>query len=771
MVNYKSSLLFSGLLATALLSCNPQASAPATDVTTETSVASRKALPFDNEVDSLLALMTLEEKAGQLNFLVGDLFNTGPTVNTSNSKRFDGLIKEGKLTGLFNIHGADYTGRLQKIAVEESRMGIPLIFGADVIHGFKTVFPIPLGSAASWDMQAIEAAERVAAEEATAVGITFNFAPMVDVARDARWGRVAEGAGEDPYLGGLVAQARIRGFQGDDLNKENTLAACAKHFAAYGAPVGGRDYNTVDMSVQSLKETYLVPYKASVDAGVATFMTSFNELNGVPASGSKWLLQDILRRQWGFTGMVVSDWQSIGEMILHGYSADSAQAAIQSLEAGCDMDMMAEIYLRKVPELIRQGKLEQKYLDEAVRNVLRLKYQLGLFEDPYRYSQISREQQEVLTEENRAIARDVAKKSIVLLKNENNLLPLKASGQKIAVIGPLADAASDMNGTWSFFGEPQHAVTILKGIQDRVGAENVLHHKGVNLYDDSLQHISKAVEVATQADIVLLVVGESAVMNGEAASRSNIGLPGVQQQLAEAIHKTGKPTIVILQNGRPLAISWLDENMPAILETWTLGSESGNAIADVIFGDYNPSGKLPMTFPRNVGQVPIYYSYKQTGRMYEGDYSEPRSERVYRSKYRDVENGPLYPFGYGLSYTTFSISEPQLSSSSITMNGELKVKVMVKNTGKVAGKETVQLYLRDRVGSITRPVKELKAFKQLELAPDQSQEVSFTLTQEELSFWRADGSWGAEPGEFTVMVGPDSDNVKQASFTLTTSEM
>nr|WP_238354294.1 beta-glucosidase BglX [Fulvivirga marina] len=730
-------------------------------------VASGGKGPKNDKIEKLIAQMTVDEKVGQLNFYVGDLFNTGPTVRTTESDKFNDLIKQGELTGLFNVHGAAYTRRLQQIAVEESRLGIPLLFGADVIHGFKTVFPIPLASAASWDMQAIEKAERVAAIESTAAGITFNFAPMVDISRDPRWGRMAEGAGEDPYLGSQVAMARVRGFQGESLSEAKTMAACVKHFAAYGAPEGGRDYNTVDMSERSLRETYLPPYKAGIDAGAATIMTSFNELNGVPASGNEFLLRDILRGEWGFKGMVVSDWQSINEMVAHGNVENIAEAASMALKAGVDMDMMGDAYLEEIPRLIEEGKFEEKHLDEAVRNVLKLKFDLGLFDDPYRYSDTARESQEIRAKQHLDVARDVAKRSIVLLKNEDHLLPLNKETGTIAVIGPLANNQADMNGTWSFFGEAQHPVTFLQGIKN-VASPNteVVYEEGCDLYDDSKDKIARAVSAARSADVVIMAVGESAVMNGEAGSRSNIQLPGIQLDLMKAVVATGKPVVAVVMSGRALDLSWLDENVASILEVWTLGSESGHAIADVLFGDYNPAGKLPVTFPRNVGQVPIYYNHKNTGRPYDGDYSEPKSERVYKSKYRDVQNTPLYPFGHGLSYSTFEYSDIRLSADTIGFDQTLKASVKVTNKGPYDGEEVVQLYVRDLVGSVTRPVKELKGFTKVMIKNGETKEVEFEITSDDLAFYTIDMTHKAEPGAFHLFIGSSSERVKQTGFYL-----
>jgi len=720
----------------------------------------------EKKVDALIAKMTLTEKLGQLNLLVGDLFNTGPTVRTTETARFDEGIRKGEITGLFNIHGAAYVNRLQKIAVEESRLGIPLLIGADVIHGFKTVTPLPLGEAASWDLAAIEASSRVAAIESSASGINWTFAPMVDIARDARWGRIAEGAGEDTYLGSLIAKARVRGFQGSDLSAPNTIAACVKHFAAYGAAEAGRDYNTVDMSEQLLRDVYLPPFKAAVDAGSASLMTSFNELNGVPATGNSFLLDQILRKEWGFPGMVVSDWQSVSEMLAHGNVADAAEATELSIKAGCDMDMMASYYLKELPGLVKSGKVTMAQIDRSVRYVLRMKYALGLFDNPYQASE-EREKREVRSAENLAAAFDIAKKSFVLLKNEGNVLPLKKDGLTIAIIGPYADSKAELNGCWSFFGEAEHPVSILEGIKAKVGANTrILTAKGAGFFGDSQSDIAQAVLVAAEADVIILAVGEAAVENGEAGSRADIRLPGAQLDLVKAIAALRKPTVATVIHGRPLDLSWEAENLPAILACWTPGSEGGRAIAEVLFGDYNPSGKLPVSFPRAVGQEPLYYNHKHTGRPYTGDYSEPASNRIYLSKYRDVKTDALYPFGFGLSYTTFSYSDIRLSKAKIGMNESLAVTVDVTNTGKYAGEEVVQLYIRDLVGSITRPVKELKGFQKLSFQPGEKKTVTFTLTKNDLAFWHAGQGFVAEPGQFKVFVGTNSRDVKEAGFEL-----
>jgi beta-glucosidase len=723
---------------------------------------------IDPRVADLLAKMTLEEKAGQLHFVVGDLFNTGPTVRTTESSKFDEDIRAGRITGLFNVHGAAYLHKLQKLAVEESRLGIPLLIGADVIHGFKTVFPIPLGEAASWDLEAIELGSRVAARESAAAGIHLTFAPMVDISRDARWGRSAEGAGEDPYLGSLIAAARVRGFQGNSLADPSTVAACVKHFAAYGAAEAGRDYNTVDMSDQLLRDVYLPPFKAAIDAGAATLMTSFNELNGVPASGHTYLLRDILRGEWGFKGTVISDWQSLSEMIIHGYSADSVEATIQGLKAGTDMDMMADLYLKFLPKLVREGQISEALVDEAVARVLQLKFDLGLFDNPYQYNNVEVEKAEIRKQENLDAAFDMARKSVVLLKNEKAILPMSAATKRIAVIGPLAANKADMNGTWSFFGEEQHPISIEEGIRQYApeGTE-VRTAQGCLLYQNDLSLLAEAEALARWADVVVLAIGESAVMNGEGASRADIRLPGSQQLLVEKVAATGTPVVALVSSGRAMVLTEMEPHAHAILAMWALGSEAGRAIGSVLFGEYNPSGKLPVTFPRAVGQVPLYYNHKNTGRPFEGDFHQEKLEdRVYRSRYRDVPNTPLYPFGYGLSYTQFEYGAMALSHPVLAPNGTLTISVEVKNAGKIAGEEIVQLYIRDRKASVTRPVLELKGFQKMAIAPGQTVRVAFELTPAALGFHRADGTFGWEAGEFDVMVGPNSRDLQRAELVL-----
>ncbi len=748
------------LIFVAIFGCEPTAKKPKQSQNMDRKTASK--------IKELLAKMTLEEKLGQLNLYVGD-FDTGP--NNRALPRFDTLISQGKITGLFNTYGAVYTGKLQKIAVKESRLGIPLLFGADVIHGFRTVFPIPLGEAASWDMEAVRKSAATAAKESTAVGINWDFAPMVDITRDARWGRVAEGAGEDPYLGSLVAAARVKGFQGESLSAPHTMGACVKHFAGYGASEAGKDYNTVDMSERLLREIYLPPYRAAVDAGAASLMTSFNELNGTPATGNKFLVRQILRKEWGFAGMIVSDWQSIGEMVVHGSVANRVESAEVAIKAGIDMDMMSNAYYEDLPTLVAERKVDMRYIDEAVINVLKLKFQLGLFENPYKYSNVTREKNDILSPENLADALEISKKSIVLLKNKGSILPLKKDIKTIAVIGALAgeEMKGEHNGTWSFFAKTENVVSIIAGIKNKVSTQTkVLYADGYKFYSNSTKGFDQALKIARQADVVILSIGETAAMNGEAGSRANISLPGNQQQLVNALAKTAKPIVALITTGRPLGLSEINANIPAILCTWTLGTQTGNAIAEVLFGDYNPAGKLPISFPRSVGQIPIYYNHKNTGRPYPGDYSEHPSQRVYHSKYIDVRNSPLYPFGYGLSYTSFQYGDIKVGTKRIRIGGNEKLSFSIKitNTGSYAGEEVVQLYTRDLVGSVTRPVKELKAFEKISLAPGESKKVRFELSEADLAFHRKDMSFGVEPGAFKVFIGTNSRDTQESDFYL-----
>lgn len=707
------------------------------------------------KIDSLLSIMTLEEKIGQLTLYTSDYDVTGPTIREGYKED----IKQGKVGAIFNAFGAEYTRMLQEMAVEETRLGIPLLFGYDVIHGHKTIFPIPLGESASWDLEAIEKSARIAAIEASAEGLHWTFAPMVDIARDPRWGRIAEGSGEDTYLTTEIALARVRGFQGDDLYDLSTVLACTKHFVGYGAGLAGRDYNTVDMSDRVLREVYLPPFKATVDAGVASFMTSFNELDGVPATGSHYLLTEILRNEWGFEGFVVTDYTSINEMVPHGVVANEYEAAELAINAGVDMDMQGGVYQEHLSKLVQNGEVEEERINQAVRRILEMKYKLGLFEDPYRYSNVDREKEMVMTEEHLAAARDVARKSIVLLKNEAQTLPLKKDIKTLAVIGPLADNKKEMIGSWSAAGDWSKSVTLLEGIKAAVSPNTkILFAQGTNINDDATQGISEAVKTAKKADAIVLAIGEEALMSGEAASRASIDLPGKQLQLAQELHKTGKPVIVVLMSGRPLTINWLDENAPAILETWFLGTQAGHAIADVLFGDYNPSGKLPVTFPRSVGQIPLFYNNKNTGR--------PISDEKYTSKYLDIPNTPLYPFGYGLSYTYFTYSNLKLNKPQYTMDEQIDVTVTVTNSGDMKGEEVVQLYIRDLVGSVTRPVKELKAFEKIALAPGESQQVNFTLSKDDLAFYTRNMEFKAEPGDFKVFVGTNSEECLEADFKL-----
>jgi len=705
------------------------------------------------KIDTLLKTMTLDEKVGQLSLFLSGWDVTGPILNTNYKKR----IKEGKVGAIFNAYTVDYVRELQQMAVEESRLKIPLIFGYDVIHGHRTIFPIPLGQACSWDLTAIAQSERIAAQEATAEGINWTFAPMVDIARDPRWGRVAEGAGEDTWLGCKIAEARVKGFQGKDLKENNTLLACAKHFAAYGAPQAGRDYNTVDMSELSLYEWYLPPYKACIDAGAGSVMTSFNEIAGVPSTCNKWLITDLLRKSWGFKGFIVTDYTSINEMVNHGVAANEKEAASLALNAGVDMDMEGSTFLNSLKELLNEKKVTLQQIDKAVRRILEAKYMLGLFDDPYRYCNKEREKKEIMTSENLSFARKMVSESCVLLKNKNNTLPIPASVKSIAIIGPLGDSKKDMLGNWSAAGKWENCVTLFEGIKNKVGqGVNVVFVQGCNTNDQDKGDFDSAIKAATSADFVILALGENGWMSGEASSRSSIDLPGVQNDLAEALIKTGKPVAVVLFNGRPLAITKLNNLAPAILETWFGGTQAGNGIADVLFGDVNPSGKLTMTFPRNEGQIPIFYNSKNTGRPYRS--SDPDAKYV--SRYLDIPNDPLYPFGYGLSYTIFSYSSPD-----VIVNGDkISVTVKVSNTGSIDGEEVVQLYIQDKVGSITRPVKELKGFLKVMIEKGETKIITFNLTADDLAFYHPGLSKYWEPGEFVAFVGTNSAETISKSF-------
>jgi beta-glucosidase len=736
-----------------------------------TSTAYSKINPLEAKVDSVLNLMTLEEKVGQLNQYNGFWEITGPTPKEGQAaKKYDDL-KKGLVGSMLNVRGVKDVRALQKIAVEETRLGIPLIFGFDVIHGYKTISPIPLAESASWDMEAIKRSAAMAAEEASAVGLNWTFAPMVDVARDARWGRVMEGAGEDAFLGSKIAVARVQGFQGTDLAATNTILACAKHFAGYGFAESGRDYNTVDVSETTLQNTIFPPFKAAVDAGVRTFMNSFNELNGIPATGNRYLQRQILKGDWNFAGFVVSDWGSINEMIAHGYAKDSKQAAEIAIKAGSDMDMESSAYVGYLVELVQEGKVSEKLVDDAARRILKVKFELGLFDNPYKYCDETREKETVGSAKFQEEVLDMAKKSIVLLKNESELLPLKKAGLKIALIGALANDKTSPLGSWRIAADDESAVSVLEGLQKyegnklsyvkgadvSVGRTQFVWETKINMTDKS--GFPEAITAAKQADVVIMVLGEHGLQSGEGRSRSDLGLPGVQQELLETIFKANPNVVLVLNNGRPLAIPWADENIPAIVEGWHLGTQSGNAIAQVLYGDYNPSGKLPMTFPRNVGQVPIYYNYKNTGRPV---MNEPES--VFWSHYIDVENTPLYPFGYGLSYSKFEYSDLTLSDASFSKNGKIVVSVKVKNTGKVTGKEVVQLYIRDLIGSVTRPVKELKGFEMIELKANETKEITFNIDNKTIEFYTANNKWEAEPGDFNVFVGGSSAKTLQMNF-------
>ena len=708
---------------------------------------------IDKRVDSLLALMTLEEKIGQMTLFTTDWGSTGPTIREGYTED----IRKGRCGALFNSHTVKFTRELQRIAVEETRLKIPLIFGYDVIHGYKTIFPIPLGEAASWDMEAIEKSARIAAAEAAASGLHWTFAPMVDVSRDPRWGRVMEGAGEDTWLGCRIAEARVRGFQGKGIGNTDAVLACVKHYAAYGAPTAGRDYNTVDMSERFFREYYLPPYEAAVKAGAATVMTSFNDYDGVPATGNRYLMTDILRNEWGFKGFVETDYTSMNEMVSHGVVATEKEAGELSLHAGVDMDMQGAIYQRFLEQSIKEGKASLAEIDEAVRRILRLKFQLGLFENPYKFCDENREKQVVFSPEHRAAARDVARKSVVLLKNEGGVLPLSKSAN-IAVIGPLADNKADLIGNWSGAGDGNACVSLLEGIK-AVCTGEVTFAEGCEVESTRKSGYLRAMEVARKADVVVVAIGEKAMMSGEAAARAEIGLPGVQEELVKGLVALGKPVVVVLMNGRPLAIPEVDRTAPAILEAWWLGTETGHALADILFGDFNPSGKLPMTFPRSVGQVPIYYNEKSTGRPF-----DPNSK--WTSKYIDMPNTPLYPFGFGLSYTTFEYSDPKPNKTTFKKGEPLRISVTVRNTGKRAGEEVVQLYVRDLVGSVTRPLRELKGFRKVMLAPGETKTIEFTLNDTDFSFYRKDMSFGSEPGDFDIMVGGNSLVKKKVRVTM-----
>ncbi len=696
----------------------------------------------DQRVEHLLSRMTLEEKVGQLVQFSG--YNDSIAAG----------IRAGHVGSLLNLVGAENTNRVQRIAVEESRLGIPLLFGLDVIHGYRTIFPIPLATASSWDPQLVTAIETIAAREARASGVHWTFAPMVDIARDPRWGRVIEGAGEDPYVGSVMAAARVRGFQGDDVASPDRVLACLKHYVAYGAPAGGRDYNSVDMSERLLREVYLPPFAAGVDAGAGTVMSAFNLLNGVPTTANPFTLNGVLRGELGFDGFLVSDWESVEELIVHGYAADGRDAARLALTATVDMDMASGIYLRHLADLVRDSVIPEALLDESVRRVLRAKFMLGLFDDPYVDPGL--EEAVLLRDDHVAAARDAAATSMVLLKNEGALLPLSDGVESIAVVGPLAENPRDLLGAWAARGRPMDAVTVLAGIRERVPAATVTYAEGSSVTGTSRDGFAEAVAAARAADVAIVVVGEHGDETGEAASRTSLDLPGVQQALVEAVFETGTPVVAVVMSGRPLAISWLAENVPAILQAWHPGVQGGNAVADVLWGDVNPGGKLTVSFPRSVGQIPVHYSHDNTGR--------PPTDFKFTSKYLDSPNTPLYAFGHGLSYTTFQYGNLVLSADTIPPDGSITVSATVRNTGPRAGAEVVQLYIRDHVASVVRPVRELQGFTKVYLEPGAERTVAFTLGPRDLGFFNRDMQWVVEPGVFAVWVAPSSTDGVEGSF-------
>ncbi len=729
---------------------------------------------IDAKVDSLMSLMTLEEKIGQMNQYSGFMDFTGPRPKEGQQAKKLEHLKKGWVGSMLNVHGVENVMAVQKIAVEESRLGIPLIMGFDVIHGYKTISPIPLAETASWNLEAIQKSAEMAAEEASAAGIHWTFAPMVDISRDARWGRVMEGAGEDPYLGSLVAKARVKGFQGDDLSAPNTLAATAKHFAGYGFAESGKDYNTVDIGTSTLHNMVNPPFKAAVEADVKTFMNAFNVLNGIPATGNKYLQRDLLKNQWDFKGFVVSDWDSVGEMIAHGFAKDGRAAAKYAVSAGSDMDMESYHYIEQLASLVEDGEVSEDLINDAVKRILKVKFELGLFDNPYQYCDEKREKEVIGQQKFHDQVFDLAKQSIVLLKNENNLLPLKKSGQKIALIGELAADKTSPLGNWIIAAEDNSAVSVLEGLEKYDATNEITFENGVKLVtsqptfaqelkinNTDSAGIAEAVASAKNADVVVMVLGEHGRQSGEGRSRTSLDLPGLQQQMLEAVYEVNPNIVLVLNNGRPLTINWADKHIPAIVEAWQLGSQAGNAIASVLYGDYNPSGKLPMSFPKNVGQIPLYYNYKSTGRP------APKGENeVFWSTYIDSSNDPLYPFGYGLSYTNFDYKNLTIDNR-YKEEGKVLVSVEVQNTGKREGIETAQLYLQDEYASVTRPVRELKGFKQVELAPGEIKTIEFELTNAELGFYDNDGEWLVESGSFHIYLGGDSTSQLKQSFQIT----
>lgn len=729
-------------------------------------------ISIEERISILMSKMTLEEKVGQMNQYNGSWDFTGPLPESGSEEEKYEHLKKGWVGSMLSVRGAKEVRAVQRIAVEESRLGIPIIFGFDVIHGYKTLSPIPLAEAASWDLEAIKHSASVAAEEASASGLNWTFGPNVDVANDARWGRVMEGAGEDPYLGSKIAMARVKGFQGENLSDTNTIAACAKHFAAYGYAEAGKEYNTVDMSISKLYNSVLPPFKAALDAGVRTFMNSFNILNGIPATGHVFLQRDILKGEWGFDGYVVSDWASISEMVTHGYALDGADASAKAVIAGSDMDMESHLYVKELVGLVKTGIVKEALIDDAVRRILRVKFELGLFDDPYKYCDTAREKATIGNKAMNDAVLDMAKKSIVLLKNDNNLLPLKKSGQKIALIGALAADKNSPLGSWRIAADDNTAVSVLEGMQHYKNNE-LIYEKGTDVsigdqlfvqevkinYSD-FSGFEAAKSAAKNADVVVMVLGEVGFQSGEGRSRTELGLPGNQQQLLEAVFKENKNIVLVLNNGRPLALPWAAKHIPAIVEAWQLGTQAGNAVAQVLYGDYNPSGKLPMSFPRNVGQCPIYYNHFNTGRPINSQ------SNVFWSHYIDVENSPLFPFGYGLSYTNFDYKNLKLSKPQYGKGETVELSVELTNIGNADGKEVVQLYINDPVASIVRPVKELKGFKLVELKKGQTKTITFTLTQSELGFYNNNGEFLVEPGMFNVMVGGSSNSGLKDKFEL-----
>jgi beta-glucosidase len=731
---------------------------------------------MDQFIDNLMRKMTLQEKIGQLNLPVSGEIVTGQ----AKSSDVAGKIRKGQVGGLFNVKGVENIREVQKIAVEQSRLKIPLLFGMDVIHGYETVFPIPLALSCSWDMEAIKESARIAAKESSADGICWTFSPMVDICRDPRWGRMAEGGGEDPYLGSEISAAMVKGYQGDDLTDKNTIMACVKHFALYGAPEAGRDYNTVDMSHLSMFNNYFPPYKAAIDAGVGSVMTSFNVVDGIPATGNKWLMTDVLRDRWGFDGFVVTDYTAISEMIAHGMG-DLQQVSAMSLSAGTDMDMVADGFLTTLEKSLKEGKVTMAEIDKACRRILEAKYKLGLFDDPYKYCDASRVKKDIFTAENRAVARKIATETFVLLKNENNLLPLQRKG-KIALVGPLANTKANMPGTWSVAAASDKYNSLYESMkQSLAGKAEVFYAKGSNLMYDAQREaeatmfgremrdlrsaqelLDEALSVASQADVIVAAVGESSEMSGESSSRTNLEMPDAQRDLLTALKKTGKPIVLVYFAGRSTVMTWEQENFPAILNVWFGGSEAADAICDVVFGDVSPSGKLTTTFPKNVGQIPLYYNHLNTGRPLEAG----KWFSKFRSNYLDIDNDPLYPFGYGLSYTTFRYGDLQLSNNSMNEKGKITASVTVTNTGNYDADEIVQMYIRDMVGSVARPVKELKGFERIHLKKGESRTVSFDITAEQLKFYNSTLNWACEPGEFEVMVGGNSRDVQTKKFSL-----